>query len=136
MGTRADETNYPFHANVWLGEHPDEPDWMVATDADVRLVKGQWYADVFGLPRGCVEVFNVVALTNRPFTLTEPWVATVVPDDGPEFEGVITAWDGERWTGSAGPIEGMIDNPRPAQAAASEGCADRQAASNKTSAAV
>lgn len=136
MGARADETEYRFHAGVWLGEHPDEPDWMVATDADMRLVKGRWYADVFGLPLGCVEVFNVVALKDRPFTLPEPRIAGVVPDDGPEFEGVITGWDGERWVGSAGPVEGMIDNPRPAQAATSQGRADRQAASNKTAAAV
>ena len=115
MGTRADKTKYLFHAGVWLGEHPDESDQMVALTADIRLVGGRWYADVFGLPLRCVGVFNVVALTNHSFTLAEPWIAAVAPDDGPEFEGVITGWDGERWVGSAGPIDGMIDNPRPAE---------------------
>lgn len=136
MGARGDEPKYPFHAGVWLGDDPDEPDLMVAVTADVRLVKGHWYADVFGLPLRCVEVFDVVALTDEPFTLAEPWVAKVTPDDGPDFEDVITGWDGERWVGSDGTIEGMIDNPRPAQAATSGSHADRQAASNRTAAAV
>ena len=114
MGTQLDRPGYPFQAYVWLGEDPDKTGAMIGLETDVRLADGHWYADVFGQPLRCVQVFNVIPETNQPFPLPEPWAALVVPDDdSPEYEDIVTAWDGECWVGSTGPIDGMIDNPKP-----------------------
>lgn len=105
---------YPYHAAVWLGEDPDAPGAMVHVSANVRFVRGRWYADVVGLLLGCVGVFGIRPLSDSAFVLPQTWAATVVPDDGPEYLVIVTGWDGERWIGSDGPIEGLIDNPTPA----------------------